>query len=89
VRIVVWKTRGVPATDSGGMSDLFVKAFFVGGERHAQATDTHFRLATGAGSFNWRLKLPLKLPLPTVSESAGTLVVQCWDQDFTGSEVLL
>jgi hypothetical protein len=87
VWIVVWKTRGVVATDFGGTNDLFVKLFFVGGERHAQSTDVHYRLATGAASFNWRVKLPVTLPLPTAHESAGTLVVQCSDQDLVTAEV--
>ena len=43
-------------------------------------TDTHLRCADGRGSFNWRFKFDLELPLE--SEGLRELHVQCWDLGF-------
>ena len=64
IRVVVWGVRGVPAMNLGGFNDLYVRGFLVGGERGACHTDTHLRSEGGRGSFNYRLKFPVTLPLP-------------------------
>jgi hypothetical protein len=54
------------------MSDLYFKVAF--GMSGTQATDIHFRAQNGKGSFNWRVKFPIELPLK--GEGAGRLSVQ-------------
>ena len=74
VRVVVWKTKEVPAMDIEGMSDLFLTGWIGDGER--QSTDTHWRCQTGEGNFNWRWKFSVP------SDAKFTdLNVQCWDKD--------
>jgi hypothetical protein len=82
VRVVVWKCRNVPASDLGGFSDAYLRLFMIGHENNYQQTDTHLRSQRGKSSFNYRIKMPVKLPLSTTAEGAGRMVVQIWDFDM-------
>ena len=57
VRVVVWRTRGIPTMDIEGTSDIQIKCGFDSNKMHK--TDTHWRCANGEGSFNYRLLIPL------------------------------
>ena len=58
-----------------GMNDLYIKCS-LGGDSY-QSTDTHLRLQTGQkGSFNWRMKFPVSLPVSEYAEGAARLFVQ-------------
>jgi hypothetical protein len=79
VQVVVWKSRGVKAMDSGNMNDLFARVFMEGGNTEPQDTDTHWRCYGGKGSWNWRCKFPITLPIKT--PELGRLHLQLWDKD--------
>ncbi len=73
-KVVVWKTRDVPAMDEvTQQSDLFLTGWVGDGKR--QSTDTHWRCQTGEGNFNWRWKFTV----PS-TEKFPILNVQCWDK---------
>lgn len=50
----------MPINDFEGMTDIFVTGTF---QDETQETDTHYRSATGDGSFNWRMVWKAKLPI--------------------------
>jgi hypothetical protein len=59
------------------MNDLYAKFFMEGMD--PQDTDTHWRCYAGKGSWNWRLKFEVTLPMK-VPEMAR-LHAQLWDAD--------
>ena len=61
VRVVCWKSEGV-RSKAGGITDLFVQ-FLMEGQTKRQDTDTHWRCINGKGSWNYRLKFPVSLPI--------------------------
>lgn len=80
LRVIVWKTRNVVAMDTvSNMNDLFVRCWMEGKEKQKQQTDCHYRCKGGKGSFNWRMKFPLSLPMKALYE---TLHLQIWDRDI-------
>ena len=69
VRLIVYKVEDL---EFDGLCDMFVKCR-VGGADY-QSTDTHLRAEGGDGSFNWRMKYDVELPL--LGEGAGQLAIQ-------------
>ena len=64
LRVLVYEVDGIAPTDEGmDCSDLYVRASIENGEW--KETDVHMRARDGRGSFNWRMKFPLELPLTT------------------------
>jgi hypothetical protein len=61
VQVIVWKSVEVLSMDEGNMNDLYGRLFMEGGE--GQETDTHWRCYGGKGSWNWRLKFDVTLPI--------------------------
>jgi len=61
LRIVCWRSLEVPRLD-GEFSDIFVR-FFMEGSTTKYDTDTHWRCKTGAASWNWRILIPIELPI--------------------------
>ena len=60
LRVIIWGTRDVTFMDEATKcNDLFVKGILGNTELE---TDTHWR-CRAKGSFNWRWKFPMKLPL--------------------------
>lgn len=82
MRLVIWKTRDVQATDFELTSDHYIRTYVNPDESHY--TDTHWRCHTGKGSFNWRnlIKVPTK-------QQQYLLTVQLWDKDIISSDELL
>ena len=79
VRIVIWKTKDVPAMDTlENMSDLFVKVWPEGCD--PQETDTHWRCKKGKGSFNWRMLFDVELGHSTRAMKFPYLHIQLWDR---------
>jgi hypothetical protein len=82
VRIVIWKTKDVPAQDTLGgqnMTDLFIKCWPEGCDE--QETDTHWRSKKGKASFNWRMKFDVELGHNTRAMKFPRLHFQMWDRD--------
>mmetsp|Transcript_9637 Transcript_9637/g.30891 ORF Transcript_9637/g.30891 Transcript_9637/m.30891 type:complete len:1963 (-) Transcript_9637:92-5980(-) len=73
VRVVCWKSMDVPYE----MGDYYCE-FWIGDSRR-QKTDIHWRCRNGKASWNWRIKIPVELPLETPED--GRLTLQLWDQD--------
>eukprot|EP00937_MAST-01D_sp_MAST-1D-sp2_P005539 g5539.t1 len=63
VQMVLWKSRDVHAMDAGNMNDLYARAFMEGCTY--QESDTHWRCYAGKGSWNWRFKFEVELPMKT------------------------
>ena len=63
LRAIVWSTKNVPPFDGdpSTKTDMFFRLWL--STLPAKESDTHYRCATGAGSFNWRFKFDLTLPV--------------------------
>ncbi len=70
----MWKCVEVPDQDVEGTSDIFFRGWVGDGKK--QDTDTHWRVTTGTGNFNWRWKFLVDYP----SENTE-LHFQAWDKD--------
>ena len=79
VRFVVWETEDMEMMDVEGTSDIYVVGYI--DQKESQKTDIHFRCQTGVASFNWRMLLPLKLPI-----QRPTLTIQVYDKDIFSSD---
>ena len=79
VRFVVWETENMEMMDVEGTSDIYVVAYFDQDDIHK--TDIHFRCQDGAASFNWRLLMPLRLPV-----QRPTITLQVYDKDIFASD---
>ena len=84
IRIVCWRSLDVPALENG-VSDMFVSFFMEGGRK--QSTDTHWRCKSGKGSWNWRVKIPVELPMKT--RELGRLRVQMWERNIIRSNQII
>lgn len=83
VRVVIWKTKDVPAQDTLGgqnMTDLYVDVWPEGCDK--QTTDTHWRCKKGKGSFNWRMLFDVELGHRTRAMKFPYLHIQMWDKDL-------
>jgi len=82
VRIVIWKSKDVPAMDwLEGMSDLYVKCNLEGSIGGWQETDTHWRCRNGNASWNYRLIFDVELGHSTRAMKFPYLYLQLWDRD--------
>ena len=79
VRFVVWETEEMEMMDIEGTSDIYVIGYV--DQKESQKTDIHFRCQTGVASFNWRMLLPLRLPV-----QRPLLTVQVYDKDIFSSD---
>eukprot|EP01084_Bolivina_argentea_P286584 491642_1 len=86
LRVIVWECTDVVDDDDGSKNgiDLYVASSLVCStdedEPNEQKTDTHLRSHDGKGSFNWRMKFPLKLPKQRPSD-CPRLKLQICDAD--------
>ena len=80
MRVIVYGTRDIQPYDGDPdtKTDMFFRVWL--STLPPKETDTHLRCADGRGSFNWRFKFELELPLK--SEGLRELHVQCWDLGF-------
>ena len=79
VRFVVWETEDMEMMDVEGTSDIYVIGYI--DQKENQKTDIHFRCQTGVASFNWRMLLPLRLPV-----QSPKLTIQVYDKDIFASD---
>jgi C2 domain len=80
-RVVVWETKDVALLDDN-KSDIFVSGMFDGQER--QDTDCHWKATDGFGSFNWRMKFPIELPMAN-----PRFKIQLWDKDLLSANDII
>jgi hypothetical protein len=79
VRFIVWETEDMEMMDAEGTSDIYVIGYL--GQKDRQKTDVHFRCQTGNASFNWRMLLPLQVPI-----QKPELTIQVYDKDIFSSD---
>ncbi|CAN0166928.1 unnamed protein product [Ascophyllum nodosum] len=80
VRVVCWRSEDVVACDDfTGLRDLYCKLWMETDSTKKRETDTHWRCRNGKGSWNYRIKFDVELPLK--SPEHGRLVFQMWDRD--------
>ena len=79
VRFIVWETEDMEMMDVEGTSDIYVIGYI--DQKELQKTDIHFRCQTGAASFNWRMLLPLRLPV-----QKPVITLQVYDKDIFSSD---
>jgi hypothetical protein len=87
LRVIVWKTRDTVFKDEAEKcNDLFVR----GGPAQQEflETDTHWR-CRAEGSFNWRWKFKMMLPLKKEDYGGDRFVVQIWDRDISAPNDLI
>lgn len=87
LRVIVWGTRDCVFKDAlEGCNDLFLKGTL--GPKTLE-TDTHWR-CRAKGSFNWRWKFPVTLPLDVDDDYGGDILkLQLFDRDIVGSNELI
>ena len=85
LRVIVWECKDCPIMDTTtNMNDLYITGGLISNnedEEDLQQTDLHFRSQNGKGSFNWRMKFPIKLPKRKFNDYP-TFQIQIWDKDF-------
>lgn len=81
IRVIIWKSEEVPNMD-GETSDLYVKVWTQGSKK--LETDTHWRCRQGKGSWNYRMKFPVTLPMK--QPEYARLMIQMWEQDIVSSD---
>ena len=79
VRLIIWETEDMELMDIEGTSDIYVIGYI--DQKEMQKTDIHFRCQTGNASFNWRMLLPLKLPV-----QRPVITLQVYDKDIFASD---
>jgi len=79
VRFIIWETEDMEMMDVEGTSDIYVIGYI--DQKELQKTDIHFRCQTGAASFNWRMLLPLRLPV-----QKPVITLQVYDKDIFSSD---
>jgi len=79
VRLIIWETEDMEMMDVEGTSDIYVIGYI--DQKEMQKTDIHFRCQTGAASFNWRMLLPLRLPV-----QKPVITLQVYDKDIFSSD---
>lgn len=82
-RLIVWRSENVPTSAIEGVSDMYLRAWI--NREVPKETDTHYRCQRGSGSWNWRIKFPIKLD----GKSHYELMLQLWDRDFFQSNQFL
>lgn len=81
MRVIIWGTQDVVFADEiTKCNDLYLRGIYA---NQNYETDTHWR-CRAKGSFNWRWKIPVTLPLdPDEDYGKDVLQLQMWDRDIT------
>jgi hypothetical protein len=84
IRVVCWRSLDIPSLD-GGYSDTYMQFNMEGGKKYY--TDTHWRCKNGKASWNWRIKIPIELPIK--SREIGRLKVQAWERNLITPNMII
>eukprot|EP00903_Cladosiphon_okamuranus_P014837 g13738.t1 len=88
VRVVVWRSEDVVAcNDFSGLRDLYCRMWMETDSKKKRDTDTHWRCKNGKGSWNYRLKFDVDLPLK--SPEHGRMALQMWDRDVLSANDII
>lgn len=89
LRVIVWETKNVVFKDEQeGCNDLYVRGKTKRSPEFKE-TDTHWR-CRGTGSFNWRWKIPITLPIDqNKNYGEDKFIIQLWDRDLIGRNELI
>ena len=74
-RLIIWETEEMENLDIEDTSDIYILSYIDMKDKHS--TDIHYRCQTGVASFNWRNKIPIKLP-----RNKYDLTIQVYDNDI-------
>ena len=74
-RFIIYETEEMENLDIEDTSDIYVLSYIDMKDKHS--TDIHYRCQTGRASFNWRNKIPIKLP-----RNKYDLTIQVYDNDI-------
>lgn len=86
IRVVCWRTKELKVRGKRVL-DPYCTFYMAGDHDHRQSTDTHWRCRSAKASWNYRIKIPIELPIK--SREHGRLVVQLWDRSFiTSNEII-
>lgn len=86
IRIVCWRSKDVKYKGQRSL-DLYTTFFMDGAYEHRQSTDTHWLCRTGKGSWNYRVKIPITLPIK--SRERGRLRIQLWNRNIIRSNEVI
>lgn len=76
IRMIIWECEGLPNKDSNG-NDIFFECTV---DKESQSTDVHINSWDGAGSFNWRIVIPVEYDENSNREQFVNL--QAYDYDI-------
>ncbi|CAM9162703.1 unnamed protein product [Scytosiphon promiscuus] len=89
VRVVVWRSEDVVAcNDFSGLRDLYCRMWMETDSKKKRDTDTHWRCKNGKGSWNYRLKFDVDLPLKS-PEHGRLALQQMWDRDVLSANDII
>lgn len=88
IRLVLWRAKDMVCRDEvRRQSDLFLVADLTSLELALQTmrdeTDTHWFATDGIGSFNWRIKFNVTLPM-----KKARLTLQAWDNNLISNDAI-
>ncbi len=86
LRVVCWRSQNIKVHGQKSL-DLFARFYMEGDEKHKQDTDTHWFCKTGSGSWNWRIKIALELPIK--ARELGKLKIQMWERNVITSNTIV
>jgi hypothetical protein len=78
LRVIVWQCKEVTIKDEiTQQNDLYITGLLDSPGQKKKRTDTHLRSKKGKGSFNWRMKYQVELPMKNPRFN-----IQVWDMDI-------
>jgi hypothetical protein len=85
IRVICWRSKDV--VQKGGLKDLYGQFYLEGDGQPRHTTDTHWRCKSGNASWNYRIKIPVELPIK--ARELGRLHIQLWDANLiTSNEII-
>ena len=82
IRIVCWRSRNIYYKGRKFLN-LQTSFYLSGEENKSKSTDTHWRCKKGKASWNWRIKIPIELPID--SREKGRLNIMLWNRGIIRS----
>ena len=89
LRVIVWETKDCVFKNTiGNSNDLYARGNVMRGDMFLE-TDTHW-LCRNKGSFNWRWKFPIKLPVDeNKNYGEDRFIMQIWDRNLINRDEMI